>query len=70
MEQEPIARRPIAAHSRGDDSDPAGKRRERRNKRKEDARRQLDADWRTRFPGSDPVAITQPPHSARDKRRP
>jgi hypothetical protein len=22
------------------------------------------------FPGSDPVAVTQPPHSARDKRRP
>jgi hypothetical protein len=26
--------------------------------------------WRIRFPGSDPVAVTQPPASAHDKRSP
>ena len=31
---------------------------------------QLDQGLEDTFPGSDPVAVTQPPHSARDKRRP
>jgi hypothetical protein len=30
----------------------------------------LDRGLEETFPGSDPVAVTQPPHSARDKNRP
>jgi len=45
------------------------KRREREEKRKQALDEELDRGLEDTFPGSDPVAITQPPHSARDKRR-
>jgi hypothetical protein len=51
-----------------DDSDAATKRRERQERRKEELDDALDRGLEETFPGSDPVAITQPPHSARDKR--
>ena len=51
-----------------DDRDPAARRRERQDRRKEELDEALDRGLEESFPGSDPVAITQPPHSARDKR--
>ncbi len=51
-----------------DDRDPAARRRERQDRRKEELDEALDRGLEETFPGSDPVAITQPPHSARDKR--
>jgi hypothetical protein len=51
-----------------DDRDPAARRRERQDRRKEELDHALDLGLEDTFPGSDPVAITQPPHSARDKR--
>jgi len=51
------------------DKDEASKRREREEKRKEALDRSLDRGLEDTFPGSDPVAVTQPPHSARDKRK-
>jgi hypothetical protein len=50
--------------------DESAKRREREAKRKQKLDEQLDQGLEDTFPGSDPVAVTQPPHSARDKRRP
>ena len=50
--------------------DESAKRRERAAKRKQTLDEQLDQGLEDTFPGSDPVAVTQPPHSARDKRRP
>jgi hypothetical protein len=49
--------------------DQASLRREREERRKEALDDELDRGLEDTFPGSDPVAITQPPHSARDKRR-
>ena len=51
------------------DSDSA-KRRERDAKRKQKLDEQLDQGLEDTFPGSDPVAVTQPTHSAYDRRRP
>jgi hypothetical protein len=53
-----------------DEKDQASKRREREERRKEALDEELDRGLEDTFPGSDPVAITQPPHSARDKRKP
>ena len=47
--------------------DESAKRREREAKRKQKLDEQLDRGLEDTFPGSDPVAVTQPPHSARDK---
>ena len=50
--------------------------REAHNRRKRDERRKeafddsLDRGLEDSFPGSDPVAVTQPPPSARDKNKP
>ncbi len=46
------------------DSDDKRERDARQHKRLEEA---LERGLEETFPGSDPVAITQPPHSARDK---
>jgi hypothetical protein len=51
-----------------DAKEKAAKRRERVDKRKEALDHALDRGLEDTFPGSDPVAITQPPHSSRDKR--
>jgi hypothetical protein len=51
-----------------DDRNAAMRRRERQERRKEELDEALDRGLEETFPGSDPVAITQPPHSARDKR--
>ncbi|MGO9698635.1 MAG: hypothetical protein ACLPX7_05150 [Xanthobacteraceae bacterium] len=51
-------------------SDPATRRRERQERRKAELDDTLDRGLEDTFPGSDPVAITQPPHSARDKHTP
>jgi hypothetical protein len=58
---------PDSAEFERDVKDRNGKRREQeavRHKKLDDA---LDQGLEDTFPGSDPVAITQPPHSARDK---
>jgi hypothetical protein len=47
----------------------ANQRREREERRKEALDDELDRSLEDTFPGSDPVAITQPPHSSRDKRK-
>lgn len=52
-----------------DNKDPAARRRERLERRKEELDDTLDLGLEETFPASDPVAITQPPHSARDKRK-
>lgn len=43
------------------------KRRDRELDRKKSLDDALEAGLEDTFPGSDPVAVTQPPHSARDK---
>ena len=48
---------------------PAGKRRTKDAARKKALDDNLDRALEDSFPGSDPVALTQPPSSARDKRR-
>jgi hypothetical protein len=48
----------------------AGKRRARAEKHKEALDDQLDQGLEETFPGSDPVAVTQPPHSAHDRQKP
>jgi hypothetical protein len=72
MKDEWASNQPLQAN-RGnvvrDDRDAATKRRERQERRKEALDETLDRGLEETFPGSDPVAITQPPHSARDKRR-
>jgi hypothetical protein len=50
--------------------DIAAKRRRRAERRKEELDDALDLGLEQTFPGSDPVALTQPPHSVCDKRRP
>ena len=47
----------------------AGKR-ERDAKGKKTLEEQLDTGLEDSFPGSDPVAVTQPPHSPQDRRKP
>ena len=49
----------------GQDSDAKGREQDTRRKNKLDEA--LERGLEETFPGSDPVAITQPPHSARDK---
>jgi hypothetical protein len=46
------------------------RRRERARKRKEALDDRLERGLEDTFPGSDPVAVTQPPASAYDKRTP
>jgi hypothetical protein len=50
-----------------DAQDETAKRRRQQAKRKEELEKTLDRGLEDTFPGSDPVAITQPPHSRRDK---
>jgi hypothetical protein len=50
------------------DAKEADKGRARAERRKEALDDALDRGLEETFPGSDPVAVTQPPHSARDKR--
>jgi len=45
------------------------KRREREQKHKEALEDKLERGLEDTFPGSDPVAITQPPHSTHDRRK-
>jgi hypothetical protein len=57
-------------HFAREQEDRAEKRRKREERRKEELDDSLDRGLEDTFPASDPVAITQPPHSARDKHRP
>ena len=45
-------------------------RRDRESQRKKAFDDSLEKGLEETFPGSDPVAVTQPPHSAHDKHRP
>lgn len=47
----------------------ADQRRKREERRKEELDDSLDRGLEDTFPGSDPVAITQPPHSAQDRKK-
>jgi hypothetical protein len=47
----------------------ADQRRKREERRKEELDDSLDRGLEDTFPGSDPVAITQPPHSAHDRKK-
>ncbi len=51
------------------EDDDHGKRREQDAKRKQELDAQLDQGLEDTFPGSDPVAVTQPPPGTRGKRR-
>jgi len=53
-----------------DEKEQAAQRRKREERLKEELDYSLDRGLEDTFPGSDPVAITQPPPSARDKRKP
>jgi hypothetical protein len=53
-----------------DEKDRAAARRKREERRKEELDDTLDQSLEDTFPGSDPVAITQPSPSARDKHKP
>ncbi len=52
------------------DTKEAGKDRERTERCKQKLDESLDRGLEDTFPGSDPVAVTQPPSSAHDKRKP
>jgi hypothetical protein len=52
-----------------DAAEQADKGRARAERNKEALDDALDRGLEDTFPGSDPVAVTQPPHSARDKRK-
>jgi hypothetical protein len=52
-----------------DDEDRAGKR-DRESQRKKVLDDQLERGLEESFPGSDPVAVTQPPRSPHDKHKP
>ena len=52
-----------------DDEDRAA-RRDRESQRKKAFDDRLERGLEETFPGSDPVAVTQPPHSPHDKHRP
>jgi hypothetical protein len=52
-----------------DDEDRASKR-DRESRRKKAFDDSLEKGLEETFPGSDPVAVTQPPHSSHDKHRP
>jgi hypothetical protein len=62
--------RPDHAEFDRDAGEGGAKRQEQEAKRKQKLDEQLDRGLEDTFPGSDPVAVTQPPPSARDKRRP
>ena len=49
---------------------PSCRKRRREAKSKELLDDQLDVGLEGSFPGSDPVAVTQPPHSPYDRRKP
>lgn len=68
MMDEGTANRPYKADGSSVMPDAATKRRERQERRKEALDDALDHGLEETFPASDPVAVTQPPHSARDKR--
>jgi hypothetical protein len=59
---------PDRARSERDD-DRAGKR-DRESRRKKALDDRLEKGLEESFPGSDPVAVTQPPHSPHDKLKP
>ena len=52
------------------DTKEAGKDRERTERCKQKLDESLDRGLEDTFPGSDPVAVTQPPPSVHDKRKP
>jgi len=52
-----------------DDGDRAG-RRDRESQRKKALDDRLERGLEESFPGSDPVAVTQPPHSPHDRHKP
>ena len=58
---------PDTAGFERDEKDRNGKLREQEAKRREQIEDALDRGLEDTFPASDPVSITQPPHSARDK---
>jgi hypothetical protein len=62
-----------AGFRRDEDFDDEFDERDRRNReieRRKTLDEALDCGLQDSFPGSDPVAVTQPPPSARDKHRP
>ena len=61
--------RPDHAGFERDDDDRAGKR-DRKSQRKKALDDQLERGLEKSFPGSDPVAVTQPPHSPHDRHKP
>jgi hypothetical protein len=60
---------PDHAGSERDDDDRAGKR-DRESQRKKALDDQLERGLEESFPASDPVAVTQPPHSPHDRHKP
>ncbi len=68
-------RKPAPASSRGEDRPTANgrhgdQRKQRQAERRKSLEDALDRGLKDTFPGSDPVAVTQPPPSARDKHQP
>jgi len=72
MDQSSKNRPPRLGHAEfaADSDHDSARRREQDAKRKQKLDEQLDQGLEDTFPGSDPVAVTQPPHSAYDRRRP
>lgn len=65
--------RPESHSPRGEHPDnqrPGDERKEREKRRQKALDDALDRGLQDSFPGSDPVAVTQPPPSKRDKHRP
>jgi hypothetical protein len=67
---EDVKRKSKARPDMSDDAEGRAKRGERDEERKKSLDDKLERGLEETFPGSDPVAITQPPSSARDKRKP
>jgi hypothetical protein len=58
-----------AGSAHGDNTDRKGERKDREQDHKSKLDAALERGLEDSFPGSDPVAVTQPPASARDKHK-
>jgi len=64
----PLRKSPSLQPSTDDfDEEDRAQKQEREAKRRKELDAALDIGLEETFPGSDPVAVVQPPHSARDK---
>jgi hypothetical protein len=66
----PAPQSPSGEHRQPDNGRHGDDRKHRQAERRKSLEDALDRGLQDTFPGSDPVAVTQPPPSARDKNKP